>query len=303
MENLSAKSAMENFSSASRAIFNSFAMKLIHQNYGKARVRVLKVLRAGKKHSVKELDVQVMLQGDFDAVYTRGDNRPVVATDSIKNIVNVLAKQKLGLEAEAFGEVLGNHFLENYQHISRVEMRLTEHCWDGIPVHGKPHAHSFTERGAAKPYVKVVATRKETIMESGIEDLLIMKTTASGFENFLRDEFTTLPETSDRIFATKLKAGWEYLRKPKNYSATNKKILDAMLAVFAKNYSVSVQATLFQMGEAALRIAPEVSKISIAMPNKHCLLVNLSPFGLENKNELFVPTDEPHGQIEAVVSR
>jgi len=244
-----------------------------------------------------------MLQGDFDAVYSKGDNRSVVATDSMKNTVNILAKQKLGKEAEAFGEVLGNHFLKTYRQVSRVEVRLVEHCWERIPVNGKPHVHSFAEKSAAKPLVNIIATRKETVVESGVEDLLIMKTTASGFENFLRDEFTTLPETSDRIFATKLKAGWEYRRKPKNYSATNAKILNTMLAVFAKNYSVSVQASLFQMGKAALKIAPEISKISIAMPNKHCLLINLSPFGMENKNELFVPTDEPHGQIEATIAR
>jgi urate oxidase len=280
-----------------------FTMRLIHQNYGKARVRILKVLRAGKKHSVKELDVQVMLQGDFDAVYTKGDNRFVVATDSMKNTVNVLAKQKLGFETETFGVLLGEHFLKTYRHVSRVEVTLIEHCWNRIPVHGKPHAHSFAEKSAAKPCAKIIVTREQTAVESGIEDLLIMKTAASGFENFLRDEFTTLPETGDRIFATKLKAVWLYSRKPKSYSATNTKILDVMLAVFAKNYSVSVQATIFQMGEAALKIAPEISKISIAMPNKHCLLINLSPFGLKNQNELFVPTEEPHGQIEATISR
>jgi urate oxidase len=57
------------------------------------------------------------------------------------------------------------------------------------------------------------------------------------------------------------------------------------------------------MGEAALAASPEISKIDLAMPNKHCLLINLAPFGLENKNELFVPTDEPHGDIQASVMR
>ena len=278
-------------------------MKLISHNYGKAKVRVLKVMRAGKIHSLKELDVQVMLQGNFAASYTKADNRLVVATDSIKNTVNVLAKQKLSAETEAFGTVLGEHFLKTYKHVSRVEVNLTEHCWGRISVNGKPHAHSFLEQGAAKPFAKIIATRKETSVESGIEELFILKSTASGFENFLRDEFATLPETSDRICATKLKAAWTYTRKPKNYAKTNGKILDTMLAVFAKNFSPSVQVTLFQMGGAALRAVPEISKIHIEMPNKHCLLINLKPFGLENKNELFVPTDEPHGQIEGTVAR
>ncbi|HEX3890237.1 MAG TPA: urate oxidase [Verrucomicrobiae bacterium] len=278
-------------------------MKLIQHNYGKAKVRVLKVFRAGKIHSIKELDVQVMLQGNFDASYTKADNRLVVATDSIKNTVNVFAKQKLGAETELFGIALGEHFLKTYKHVSRVEVSLTEHCWNRISVGGRLHAHSFLEKSAAKPFSKIIATRKETTVESGIEELFILKSTGSGFENFLRDEFTTLPETSDRICATKLKATWTYARKPKSYAKTNGKILDTMLAVFAKNFSPSVQVTLFQMGEAALKAVPEISKIHIAMPNKHCLLINLKPFGLENKNELFVPTDEPHGQIEGTVSR
>lgn len=278
-------------------------MKLIHHNYGKARVRVLKVFRTGKNHSVKELTVQIMLQGDFDASFTKADNRLVVATDSMKNTVNVLAKQKLGAETESFGLLLGEHFLKTYRHVSRVEVNLNEHCWDKILVGGKPHAHSFAEKSAARPFARIVCTRKGNEIESGIEELFVMKTTASGFENFLRDEFTTLPEVSDRIFATKLKATWTYAKQPKDYARTNGKILDVMLAVFAKNFSPSVQVTMFQMGEAALKSAPEISKIHIAMPNKHCLLINLAPFGLENKNELFVPTDEPHGQIEGTIAR
>jgi urate oxidase len=278
-------------------------MKLINQNYGKAGVRILKVLRNGAKYSVKDLEVQIMLQGDFEASYTKGDNQLVVATDSMKNTVNVLAKQLLGRETEAFGILLGRHFLKTYQHVSRVEITLTEHCWDRIHVRGKPHPHSFVEKSSAKPTANVVMTRKETVVESGTDDLLIMKTTGSGFEKFLRDKFTTLPETRERIFATQLKATWQYRRQPKSYTTTNVKILGAMLTVFAKNYSPSVQATLYEMGKAALNIAPEISKVSIAMPNKHCLLVNLAPFELENKNELFVPTNEPHGQIEATISR
>jgi urate oxidase len=278
-------------------------MKLIQHHYGKAKVRVLKIFRAGAQHSIKELEVQVMLQGDFDASYTRADNRLVVATDSVKNTINVLAKQKLGADTEAFGLALGEHFLRTYRHVSRVELTLKEHCWARIQVKGKPHAHAFSEKGDARPFAKIVCTRKATVVESGIEELFILKSTASGFENFLRDGFTTLPETGDRICATRLKAVWTFAKQPKNYAKTNGKILDAMLAVFAKNYSPSVQVTLFQMGEAALKAAPEISKVHLAMPNKHCLLINLKPFGLENKNELFVPTDEPHGQIEGTVAR
>jgi urate oxidase len=284
-------------------MYRENVVKLIDHNYGKAGVRVLKVFRTGRSHSVKELEVQVMLQGDFDASFTKADNRLVVATDSMKNIVNVLAKRELGEETEEFGLMLAQHFLKTYQHVRRVEIHLAEHCWGRIAVGGRPHAHAFSERNAAKPFAKIVATRNGSVVESGIEDLLIMKTTASGFEKFWRDEFTTLPDTGDRIFATKLKATWTYAQEPRSYAKTNGKILEAMLAVFAQKFSPSVQVTLFQMGEAALKAGRHISQIHIAMPNKHCPLVNLKPFGLENRNELFVPTDEPHGQIEGTIAR
>jgi urate oxidase len=278
-------------------------MKLIQHNYGKARVRVLKVIRAGSQHSIKELEVAVMLQGDFDASYTKADNRLVVATDSMKNTVNVFAKTDLGAENEEFALKLGRHFLKTYAHVERAQVTVSERLWDRLRIGGKPHDHSFAQRDGTRPTASVVCTRQGSTVESGVEELLILKSTESAFEDFLTDKFTTLPPTGDRIFATKLKSAWTYDRPPSSYAATNHKVIEAMLNVFASNFSPSVQVTLFQMGKAALAAAAEISKVYLAMPNKHCLLINLSPFGLENSNEVFVPTDEPHGQIEGTVSR
>jgi urate oxidase len=278
-------------------------MKLLLHKYGKARVRVLKVLRAGSQHAIKELDISVMLSGDFDASYTRADNSLVVATDTMKNTVQALALEHLGAETEDFGVMLAQHFCKTYPQAARAEVRLSERAWQRISFDGKPHAHSFLEAGPARPFAQVCCDGGKTTVQSGIEDLLILKSTQSGFEGFVKDKYTTLPETRDRIFATQLKARWIYLSKPASYSQTNARMLEAMLGVFAGTYSPSVQVTLFQMGEAALRAAPEVESIHLAMPNKHYLLANLAPFGLENKNELFIPIDEPHGQIEGTVGR
>ena len=263
----------------------------------------MKVIRDGPRHTLKELEISVMLQGDFDASYTRADNSLVVPTDTMKNTVNILAWEKLGTENEEFALALGKHFLKTYVQVSQVDIGLSERCWDRLKVAGSPHDHSFAQEDAAKPTVRATCSRSGSNVESGIEDLLILKTTGSGFEGFEKDKYTTLAETDDRIFATQLKAQWSYERSPASYTHTNSSILEVMLSVFAATYSPSVQATLFQMGEAALKVAPEISKISLAMPNKHCLRINLAPFGLDNRNELFVPTDEPHGQIEGTVSR
>jgi urate oxidase len=185
-------------------------MKLVHHHYGKAKIRVLKVTRAGAQHTVKELEISVMLRGDFDASYTRGDNCLVVPTDTMKNTVHILAKDKLGTELEEFGLVLGEHFIKTYPQVSSADIGISERGWDRIMVGGQPHDHSFIQKNAARPTAKVRCSRTGNRVESGIEDLLILKTTGSGFEGYVEDKFTTLPETSDRILATKLNATWSY---------------------------------------------------------------------------------------------
>jgi urate oxidase len=278
-------------------------MKLSTHRYGKARVRVLKVNRLDARHEVKEVEVSVMLEGDFDAAYLRGDNSRVVPTDTIKNIVSLLAKEHLGAEIETFGAMLGRHFLKRYAQVRTATVELLERRWQRMEVDGRPHPHSFVQDGQGRPFARVHCAREELSVESGVRDLVSLKSTGSGFTGFAKDEFTTLRETEDRLLATNLTASWKYARPPAEYARTNRAVLDAMLRVFAANYSPSVQATLFQMGEAALRAAPEIAQVTLSMPNKHCLPVDLSPFGMENRNEVFVPTDEPHGQIEATVAR
>ncbi|HEY3864118.1 MAG TPA: urate oxidase [Verrucomicrobiae bacterium] len=278
-------------------------MKLLHHTYGKARVRVLKVLRSGSQQSIKELSVSVLLRGDFGASFTRGDNSLVVPTDTMKNIVQALALKHLGEQTEPFGMVLAEHFAKTYPQTTAVEIQLTERTWQRIRLDDKPHPHSFMADGSGQPFAHVSHEGDQTKVLSGIEDLLILKSAESGFEGFAKDPYTTLAETRDRIFATQVKAVWHYASQPASYIKCNITILDAMLAAFARGYSPSVQATLFKMGEAALKAVPEIEKITLKMPNKHCLLANLARFGLENKNELFIPTDEPHGIIEGTVSR
>jgi urate oxidase len=278
-------------------------MKLGHQQYGKDHVRVMKVSRHGLEHTVKEVDVSVALEGDFATSYTSGDNSKVVPTDTMKNTVNALAKQHLGDEIECFGIALGKHFLKRYGQIQKATLHLSERMWKRLSIDGKAHSHAFTGNSEASPFARVTSTRGKVLVESGIKDLLILKSTESGFEGYPKCEYTTLPETKDRIMATNLEACWSFEKSPKVYGEANRKILNEMLAVFAKNYSPSVQTTLYQMAEAALKAVPEISQVTLKMPNKHYLLVNLKPFGLENDNEIFAPTEEPHGQIEATVTR
>jgi urate oxidase len=277
--------------------------KLTGHRYGKARVRVMKILRDGAVHTLKDLDVAAYLKGDFESSYTSGDNTKVVATDTIKNTINVFARQHLGPETERFALILGEHFVTRYEQVNEVEIQILERPWKRLTVNGEPHPHSFAAGSEARMFTSVNCSESAKTIRSGIRNLVILKSTGSGFENYPKDEFTTLPETADRILATSFSATWTFKEQPDHYGRANEAILSAMLRIFANSYSPSAQTTLFQMGEAALGACAEISKLDLAMPNKHCLLINLAPFGLENKNELFVPTDEPHGDITAIVAR
>ena len=157
-------------------------MKLTQHHYGKAKVRVMKVTRAGAEHSLKELEVSVMLRGDFDASYTRAENRLVVPTDTMKNTVYALAREKLGAETEDFGLVLGEHFLKTYPQVEQADIGLSERGWERMAVGATPHAHAFVQKDTARTFAQVACSRGGSSVESGIEDLLILKTTGSGFE-------------------------------------------------------------------------------------------------------------------------
>ncbi len=274
-------------------------MKLFSHRYGKARVRVVKILRDAARHTVLEADVQVLLEGDFETSYTKGDNSKVVPTDTVKNTINVLSRDHLGTEIEAFALHLGRHFLQRYEQVERVHVDIRERLWERIGDHN----HCFTAPGAPTPWVKAAVTAKGEELTSGVTDWLVLKSTESGFSDYPKCEFTTLPETNDRIFATSVTAGWRWAAHPQSFRAANEKIRAAMLRPFCDNFSPSVQATMAEMAEAAFAAVPEIDEVSLALPNKHCNLINLAPFGLDNPNIVFTATDEPHGQIEAVFRR
>ena len=278
-------------------------MALVMNTHGKGRVRVLRVNRVGERHEVRELTILAMLHGGAERSYTHADNSRSVSTDTVKNIVNVIARENIGLENEPFCVVLAKKFLSQYSHVESVTIEALETKWLRLSSGGRPHNHAFVLDGNGKSHVGIEASRGKIAVASGVRGFTFMKTTESGWDKILKDEYTTIMETRDRIAATSMDATWRWQSEPKDYPATNAKILATMLDVFANTYSESVQDSLYRMGMAALAAVPEVLDVTMACPNKHYLLVNLAPFKLDNKNQVFLPTDEPHGQIECTVGR
>ncbi len=276
---------------------------LIKNRYGKGRVRIMRIHRDGERREVSQLNIKVMVEGEFARTYTHADNTKTVSTDTIKNVVNIVARENTGLCTEDFCQVLARKYLGLYPQVTSVAVTAHETKWSRLNFGGKPHPHSFILDSNGRPTVEVTATREGSALASGIDGFTFMKSTQSGWEDYVKDPYTTLKETDDRICATSMVASWKWSAKPQNYPATNAKILATLLEVFGTTYSASVQDSLYRMGEAALDAVPEISEISMACPNMHFIPINLSAFGLDNSNDVFLPTDEPHGQIECTVGR
>lgn len=280
------------------------SITIVHDNYGKSRVRLMKVARRGTWHELQEITVNIAFEGEFTAVHTVGDNSLVLPTDTMKNTVYVLAHQTAEIEEiEIFAQRLANYFLTNNPPVTRVVIEIAEHGWTRMSVNGEPHQHSFIKDGGEKRTTKIESTRDGASVESGIEDLIVLKTTKSGFVGFVKDQYTTLPETTDRIFSTSVTANWRYVNTDAATVDAWRGARQTIIETFAAHDSLSVQHTLYAMGEAVLDKFPDIAEISVSLPNIHYLPIDFSRFGLASDNRIFLPTDEPHGLIEARLSR
>lgn len=280
------------------------AFVLSDNSYGKSKVRLTKVVRKGPVHELFEIDAAIQLTGDFDAAYYEGDNRQVIATDSMKNTVYVLAKENDFGSIEEFAQILARHFVGFYKQVDSATVELTQTAWQRINVDGRPHDHAFTSAGPQLRYAGVIVEKDgPATLGGGVRNLLVLKTTASEWRDFVADRYRTLPDTRDRIIATRVDADWTFNTLETDFDAAYAAITDAILKTFATHYSLGVQQTLQAMGEAALAACPQIDSIHFELPNMHRIPFNLDPFGLKFENDIFVATDEPHGLIKGTIVR
>lgn len=277
-------------------------IELGRNRYGKAAIHVVRVGRDAEVHRVRDAIVAIALEGDFTTAHTDGDNSQVVATDTMKNTAYAFAKDHLDGSIEAYGRALAEHFLE-FDQVDRATVNVREHGWSPIPVGGRPARDAFLRAGEGVRVATVAASRGQTTVEAGVEDLVAMKTTRSGFSGFPRDRYTTLPETDDRLMATKITAIWRYGSPDLDFDATFAAVRQTLLEVFADHDSPSVQTSIWIMAKAMLDRHEAVEEVRMVLPNLHHWLADLAPFGMKNDAEVYVSTTEPHGLIEATVRR
>jgi urate oxidase len=282
--------------------------KLTSNRYGKSRVRLMRVTRRASHHDLDEWTVEVLLNGDFETAHTLGDNSKILPTDTMKNTVYVIARQSKAESMEDYAKELIDFLLSRNPQITRAEVSIESHLWKRMTIDGQPYPTAFM-RGSDERQTTIVSRAQKDVFSitSGLDGLNVLKTAQSAFTGYIKDELTTLPETTDRLFGTVVRAQWPYTAKAIaggiDFNKVRRHLREAMLSAFAKHDSLSVQQTLFAMAEAALGHTDILDEIHLLMPNKHNLLVDMSRFGRDNPNHIFMPTDEPHGTIEATVRR
>lgn len=278
-----------------------------HNQYGKSEVRVVRVYRDNEPHELVDYNVSVSHVGDFEAMHLTGDNANCLTTDATKNTVNAFAKEH-GEEArqpESFGLALARHFVDNIAPVTRNRVSIEMYPWRRLDHDGSPHPHAFARDGGYVRTACVTYQDGKASVVSGIKDLTVLKTTDSEFYGYLQDPYTTLPPTHDRVMATSVTAQWWHTdpAADTDWGASYERAVSTMTEVFAGHHSLALQQTMYAMGEAMIDADPSIGEVRFSLPNKHHFVIDLSPFGLENDNEVFHADDRPYGFIEGTVRR
>jgi urate oxidase len=232
-----------------------------------------------------------------------GDNGAVLTTDTQKNTVYAFAAEGGVGQIEAFALRLARHFVDSQESIATARVSVTEHGWE--PVGGT--GHSFARRGAEVATAQVSYDGTTAWAVSGLSGLTLLNSAGSEFGGYLKDRYTTLAETTDRILATDVTARWRHaavkLDGEGDWDTSRAEARRHLVEAFAQTYSRSLQQTLYAMGERVLHHRPEISEIRLVLPNKHHFEFDAKPFSINNPGDVLYASDRPYGLIEGTVLR
>src|ERR1700720_3392848 len=279
------------------------AITLAENNYGSSRIRLLRVSKQQGRHDVREIALSIRFEGDFEAAHVQGDNRKILPPDTMKNTVYALARQHSIEPPENFGLHIIEHFLTYNPQVTRVLIEWRESIWAHIPHGGKLHPSAFARAGNEKRTSLLAGTREGTQVRSGIENLVVLKTTNSAFEDFKKDPYTTLQEEGERILSTVVSADWLYTEEGAEFGPLWHGVRQMLLETFAEHDSKSLLHTLYAMGEAILNNFENVGEIHLSLPSKQFHPADLAPLGMDNPGTVFLPADEPQAIIEATLKK
>lgn len=271
--------------------------------YGKAENRVVRIYRDAPRHEIHDINVSTCLRGDFTAAHLAGDQSDILPTDTQKQTAYAYAKEKGLLSIEDYGLALARHFVHDVAPVQAARVEIDEYAWERAVVDGSEHDYTWIRKGQEVRTAAITVEGEHEYVVGGLKDLIILKSTGSEFAGFLTDPYTVLEPTHDRVMATSLVAQWRFTSTEVDWETVYGQVKAAMVKQFAVVQSLALQQTLFQMGRAVLEEQSDIAEVRLSAPNKHHFVYDLSPFGLENNNEVFNADDRPYGLIQATVTR
>ena len=271
--------------------------------YGKAENRVVRIYRDTPRHEIRDVNVSTSLRGDFTDAHLAGDQKDVLPTDTQKQTCYAYAKEKGIAEIETYGLDLARHFVNDIGPVTGARVQVEEYGWDRV----NDHDHTWVRNGQEVRQTVVTVDGKgsdqKTWVVSGLKNLVLLKSTGSQFWGYHEDKYTVLQPTTDRVMSTSLVAWWRYNTVDVDFGKVYDDVKGVMLQAYADVESLAFQQTLFEMGRAALEAHSEIAEVKLSAPNIHHFVYDLSPFGLENNNEVFHADDRPYGLIQATIQR
>lgn len=266
--------------------------ELLRIGYGKEAVSVY---RTDGVSTLFAAEVGMTARGDaFLASYTEGDNEVVVATDSMKNFIHMTALEYEEASLEGFLELLARRFMDTYEQAARIELNGRE-----VPF-ARRSEQSFQSVRADYGVAELALDRNGTLEHRcGREGLKLMKLTGSSFEGFVRDEYTTLPESRDRPLFVHLDVHWR--NADFGSRVDGEAIRDSLAATFAAFDSASIQELVHEMGVKVLDAFSEVAEISFEGQNRLWDTAQVSE--ADERVRVYTDPRPPYGRIELTLGR
>jgi len=274
----------------------------------------------GRPNTLLAADIEVQVLGEvFLPAYTEGDNRLVVATDTMKNFIHRESLAFSGATLEEWLFFVGRRFLETYPHMERLRVLGTEIPFEPavVPAAGGEGFEAstvlFQRQHADRSTAELELDRgggeavRLTSLRAGRIGLQLMKVTGSAFADFARDEYTTLPERRDRPLYVHLDVGWRYtdpavaIANERTDYVCGEQVADLVAAVFHGFVSLSIQHLVHEMGNAILGRWPRLSEVSFEAQNR---LWDTAVVSEEDERlKVYCDPRPPYGRIGLVLRR
>jgi urate oxidase / 2-oxo-4-hydroxy-4-carboxy-5-ureidoimidazoline decarboxylase len=306
-------------------------------HYGKADVKVYRTHGAplrrvtqipesafsGRDNVLMGAEIEVTVHGDaFWDAYTMGDNRQVVATDTMKNFIQSASMRCSSPTLEGWLHEIGRAFLETYPQMETITVSGRELPFPPAVVPGdEPGSFAmsevlFSRERCDASFASLELERDQggadvstniADLEAGRAGLQLVKITGSSFADFARDEHTTLPERPDRPLYTWCDVGWRYLdprdalgNDPARYVA-GEQVADLAASVFHEFVSLSIQHLVHEIGQRMLTRWPQLSEVSFDAQNRLWDLVGEAPG--DDRVKVYADPRPPFGRIGLTLRR